>query len=652
MRLLATIVFLLFPLSAFSQLSGTKTVGSGGDYADLSAAFTDINTNGVSGTLVLEINGSFTEPGTTALTRSDLSATNNIVIRPAASTSPVITVSGTNGIYLNGPSYVTIDGSNSGGTTKDLTIQRSSQASGSALIYAGGSGTNITIKNCILGDATNTPDYGVRIEGPSNVVIQNNEIHGIGNANGIVYLSSVNGSANVISRNTISGDQSGSSKAYGIYLAGGAGTMTISKNRIHVLKTSGSNGISGIKEVMNSGTLRVENNFVGGGFVSTGGSDYYLLDFGGGGDKEVYHNTLVLNSVAPTPFDAAGLYVFDGTCDFRNNVVINNYDVAESSCINNSLLTAADLTTNYNNLYAPGASNRVGFDGQFQDFSTLSEWQNWSGVNPDPNSVSVSVTLVNAASDFHLAGGSNGDTQLRGTDALVATVADDIDGDARQSNPNGPYMGADEGSTPLPVQLTSFTAVANGLNAELRWRTESETGNYGFDIERRLVHGSQFKVQGHEVMNHEPETWNHIGFVQGAGTSTSPRDYTFTDKPDQPGRYAYRIKQIDHSGSFTYTSSLEVVIGLAPLEFTLGQNHPNPFNPTTSIRFSLAVSGQASLRVYDILGRQVAEMFNGIAEAGRLYQVEFNASDLPSGVYVARLQSGTSTKLIRMVLTK
>jgi len=651
MRLLATIVFLLFPLGAFSQLSGTKTVGSGGDYADLSAAFADINTNGVSGTLTLSITGDFTEPGTTALTRSDLSATNKVLIRPAPSTSPVITVSGTNGINIDGASHVTIDGSNSGGTTRDLTIKRSSQASGSALVYAQGSGSNLTVKNCILGDATNTPDYAVRIAGPSNVVIQNNEIHGIGNANGIVYFSSVNGSANLVTQNTISGDQPGSSKAYGIYLAGGGGTMTVSKNKLHVLKASGG-AISGIREEMvASGSVAIYNNFVGGGFVHGGTGNYFLLDLRGASAKQVYHNTIVLNSITGTPFDAAGFYISNGTGDSRNNIVLNVFDDQFSYCIFNDLGTTSNLSSNYNNLSRSGTNNSVGFDG-ITTYTNLSDWKAWSGVNPDPNSVSVSVTLSNAANDFHLAGGSNGDTQLRGTDALVATVADDIDGDARQSNPNGPYMGADEGSTPLPVQLTNFTAVANGLNAELRWRTESETGNYGFDIERRLVHGSQFMVQGHEVMNHEPETWNHIGFVQGAGTSTSPRDYTFTDKPDAPGRYAYRIKQIDHSGSFTYTSSLEVVIGVAPLEFTLGQNHPNPFNPTTSIRFSLAASGQANLRVYDLLGRQVAELFNGAAEAGRLYQVEFNASDLPSGVYVARLQSGTSTKLIRMVLTK
>ncbi|MEP0822957.1 MAG: T9SS type A sorting domain-containing protein [Ignavibacterium sp.] len=207
-------------------------------------------------------------------------------------------------------------------------------------------------------------------------------------------------------------------------------------------------------------------------------------------------------------------------------------------------------------------------------------------------------------------------------------------------------------SSPLPVQLSSFTVIATGLNAELRWRTESETGNYGFDIERRLVHGSQFMVQGHEVMNHEPGTWSRIGFVQGAGTSTSPQDYTFTDKPDAPGRYAYRIKQIDHSGAFTYTSSLEVVIGLAPLEFTLGQNYPNPFNPTTTIEFTIPADGRVVLKVYDLTGREVATLVDQEMKAGVYQQVVFDASRLASGVYVAGLQAAGRQLMSKLILLK
>ncbi|MEX2190468.1 MAG: T9SS type A sorting domain-containing protein, partial [Bacteroidota bacterium] len=146
--------------------------------------------------------------------------------------------------------------------------------------------------------------------------------------------------------------------------------------------------------------------------------------------------------------------------------------------------------------------------------------------------------------------------------------------------------------------------------------------------------------------------WVSVGFVQGAGTSSSPRDYSFVDKPDEPGRYAYRIKQIDHSGAFTYTSSLEVLVGLAPLEFTLAQNYPNPFNPTTTIEFTLPADGHVVLKIYDLTGREVATLVDEERIAGVHQQVVFDASRLASGMYFARLQMNGMQLLKKMVLVK
>jgi hypothetical protein len=140
--------------------------------------------------------------------------------------------------------------------------------------------------------------------------------------------------------------------------------------------------------------------------------------------------------------------------------------------------------------------------------------------------------------------------------------------------------------------------------------------------------------------------------VQGAGTSSSPRDYSFVDKPDQPGRYAYRIKQIDHSGTFTYTSALEVVIGLAPLEFTLSQNYPNPFNPTTTIGFTIHRDGHVKLEVFDLQGRRVATLVDEERRSGVYHQVLFDASKLASGVYVAQLTIGEMLEARRMQLVR
>jgi spore germination protein YaaH len=89
----------------------------------------------------------------------------------------------------------------------------------------------------------------------------------------------------------------------------------------------------------------------------------------------------------------------------------------------------------------------------------------------------------------------------------------------------------------------------------------------------------------------------------------------------------------------------------APSQFNLTQNYPNPFNPVTTIRYSLPTTGFTTLKVYDIVGREVATLVSEVKEAGA-YSVQFNASQLASGVYIARLTNGTSVQYRRMLLLK
>jgi hypothetical protein len=191
--------------------------------------------------------------------------------------------------------------------------------------------------------------------------------------------------------------------------------------------------------------------------------------------------------------------------------------------------------------------------------------------------------------------------------------------------------------TPLPVVLTSFAATAERSKAVLAWKTATEINCAGFEIERRTV-GSN--------------TWQKIGYVAGSGTSNAPKEYSYTDLKLAPGRYEYRLKQIDNNSSFKYSQSMEVEVGIMPKEFTLSQNYPNPFNPTTTIEFTLKENGFTTLKVYDIVGREVAVLVNENLEAGILHQAEFKASKLSSGVYFYRLLSGNSSIVKKLLLMK
>jgi|WetSurMetagenome_2_1015567.scaffolds.fasta_scaffold58942_1 hypothetical protein len=88
-----------------------------------------------------------------------------------------------------------------------------------------------------------------------------------------------------------------------------------------------------------------------------------------------------------------------------------------------------------------------------------------------------------------------------------------------------------------------------------------------------------------------------------------------------------------------------------PSKYTLSQNYPNPFNPTTSIKFSIPNSGLVTLKVYDILGREIAELVNQVKSAGT-YIVDYNASKLTSGIYFYKLEVNDFIAVKKMVLIK
>ena len=197
-------------------------------------------------------------------------------------------------------------------------------------------------------------------------------------------------------------------------------------------------------------------------------------------------------------------------------------------------------------------------------------------------------------------------------------------------------------TAPLPVQMVEFSAASIPQGVLLRWRTATEADNAGWEIERRNV----------GMM----ESWTKIGFVEGAGTSTSPREYSFVDATPSATRFApsaqriaYRLKQVDRSGAFSYSGEIEVELGLAPEAFSLGDPYPNPFNPETTIEFSLAVPGHATMKVFDVLGREMATLFEGEAESGRAYRRSFNASRLSTGIYIVRLESAGLTAKHKIV---
>jgi hypothetical protein len=185
----------------------------------------------------------------------------------------------------------------------------------------------------------------------------------------------------------------------------------------------------------------------------------------------------------------------------------------------------------------------------------------------------------------------------------------------------------------IPVELSSFS-VETGINyVTLKWSTATEINNKGFDLERLSV-----------------SKWENIGFVAGFGTTTEPKSYLFKDNNVSSGTYSYRLKQIDFDGSFNYSNIIQVSVH-TPLHFSLSQNYPNPFNPATKIKFSVPEDGNAKITVYNSIGQRIAQLINRFVKAGS-YEINFDASDLPSGVYIYQLQTGSFMDTKKMILLR
>ena len=188
---------------------------------------------------------------------------------------------------------------------------------------------------------------------------------------------------------------------------------------------------------------------------------------------------------------------------------------------------------------------------------------------------------------------------------------------------------------PLPVELTSFTAAFKNSEVLLSWKTKTEVNNYGFNLERRVGDGD----------------WDSIAFIEGHGNSNSPKEYSYSDKELFAGgsNFQYRLKQIDTDGSFEYSDIVEVEV--VPDQYELSQNYPNPFNPSTTIQFSLPRQTQLRINLYNMIGEQVATIADGMYESG-YHKVTFNASNLPSGTYIYRLESNEFVQVKKMMLIK
>ena len=315
--------------------------------------------------------------------------------------------------------------------------------------------------------------------------------------------------------------------------------------------------------------------------------------------------------------------------------------------VGNASATGADTLALYQYGTADGALIDGTADGE--DFSNVSADRRLNvvwGLEPAAEaSATATVTF-----DFSGIAGVNDPAQVRlltragpGTAWQDVTADWTLDAGAKTFSRSGlsafsQYAVAGTAQA-LPVELAGVEATVDGQAVTLTWQTVSETGNAGFDVQRR-----------------EDEAWATVGFVESrveGGTTTEAQRYRFVDRavPLEADSLTYRLRQVDTDGTASYTDPVTVARRAVERVRLLG-TYPNPVRSWATVRFAIpeGASQDIMLRLYDVLGREVRTMA-APAEAGR-HTLQLDTSRLPSGTYFLRLQAGTTAKTQQVTVVR
>ncbi len=339
-------------------------------------------------------------------------------------------------------------------------------------------------------------------------------------------------------------------------------------------------------------------------------------------------------AISSTQFAVA--YVDDDANDFLHSKVgtVSGTTITYSSSeftIENGQDTR-DITSDY----IQGSEFVVAFNGGFGDTSKVRVGE-VSGTG-------TSATISYNTADIFL--------ESEADDSWVINLDDEniiisyVDDESATPNDGEAIVGSFD--TPVPVELTSFSALIKDDSIELLWETATEVNNFGFEIERYTPLVSDIPPSRGESRG----VWEKIGFIPGHGNSNSPKSYSFNDIKSFGRKVYYRLKQIDFNGSFEFSNIIEINLEEeVPANFVLNQNFPNPFNPETVISYKLSKESNVELIVFDLLGNKIKDIVDEKQQAGS-YSYNFNASELASGTYIYKLNADNNNEVKKMILIK
>lgn len=549
-------------------------------------------------------------------TGTDAWATIQYAITNAANpTTDIITINIAAGTYTQGG--VTINRAfndltlNGAGASNTILQAHATEGSGTdRVIYAHGTDETVTIQNLWLRNGNHSSSGGGIFNSQSDLTLINCIIsENAGDFGAGIY--SVYGSLN-ISGCTISGNNATDSGG-AIYVTG---SMTMTNTTVFDNTASDVGGIYG----------------------------HYGL-----GVYTITNCTIASNTSSSAV--AGGFYNWDGTTNIKNTILANNSS-------------------------SEGAEDFEKWSGTVNDNDyNIVEYFSGTGVTfGSSHNLTGNQTNLNLSSTLALNNATTGTLTLKTTSGSVAINAGNTSAnngvtppttDQRGASRNGTIdIGAyeyfsDDGS--LPVELSAFTANSNYGSVQLSWTTSSEIENLGFILERALR-----QAQGSNV---DPaETWSTIASFKthqalaGQGSTTSETKYQFSDNTVSIGEtYEYRLSDVDYQGKKTPHTAVSVVVRseeqvLRPGVFVVNSIFPNPFNPSTTLSYTLDHDMQVSISILDIRGRLVKSLAHNLQQTTGSYELSWDGMNnhggtMTSGIYFLNIQGpgfSHTAKLVKL----
>jgi hypothetical protein len=178
-----------------------------------------------------------------------------------------------------------------------------------------------------------------------------------------------------------------------------------------------------------------------------------------------------------------------------------------------------------------------------------------------------------------------------------------------------------ESGAVLPVEMADFSATLDGSDAVLTWRTLSEQNNSGFTVQHRVGDGA----------------FEEVGFRDGQGTTEEATSYRFRVADLAPGAHAFRLKQVDLDGSSSLTDVVRVEVQLDEA-YSWSKVAPNPVQSSGTLSLRVRKTQEVTVALYDVLGRQVRTLHDGIVQTESRQQLTLDGSDLSPGTYLLRAE--------------